>query len=75
MRVPLSWLREYVHVDATADQIARRLAVSSLEVDRVIDIGVADTGDNLSLLRVGTVVAAGQAPERRQAPAVSGRRR
>ncbi len=56
MRVPLSWLREYVHVDATADQIARRLAVSSLEVDRVIDVGVDDTADNLSFLRVGTVV-------------------
>ena len=56
MRVPLSWLREYVHVDATAAQIARRLAVSSLEVDRVIDVGVEDTGDNLSFLRVGTVV-------------------
>ena len=30
MRVPLSWLREYVNVDATAHEIARKLNVSSL---------------------------------------------
>ena len=42
MRAPLSWLREYVRVDATAHEIARRLNVSALEVERVIDIGVAD---------------------------------
>ncbi len=62
MRVPVSWLREYVHVDATADEIARRLAVSSLEVDRVIDMGVADVGDNLSYLRVGKVLSAEKHP-------------
>jgi len=62
MRVPLSWLREYVRVDATAGEIARRLAVSSLEVDRVIDVGVADVGDNLSYLRVGKVLAADKHP-------------
>ena len=62
MRAPLSWLREYVRVDATAAEIARRLNVSSLEVERVIDIGVADVGENLSLLRVGTVVAAEKHP-------------
>ncbi len=62
MRVPLSWLREYVHVDATAQEIARRLNVSSLEVERVIDVGVDDVGDNLSFLRVGTVVAADKHP-------------
>lgn len=62
MRAPLSWLREYVAVDATAAEIARRLAVSSLEVDRVIDVGVADSGDNLSYLRVGRVLAADRHP-------------
>ena len=62
MRAPLSWLREYVRVDATAHEIARRLNVSALEVDRVIDIGVADVGDNLSYLRVGKVVEAAKHP-------------
>ena len=59
---PLSGLREYVQTDATAKQIARRLTVSSLEVDRLIDVGVADTGDNLSFLRVGKVVVADKHP-------------
>jgi len=62
MRAPLSWLREYVRVDASAEDIARRLAISSLEVDRVIDVGVPDTGDNLSFLRVGKVVEAVKHP-------------
>jgi phenylalanyl-tRNA synthetase beta chain len=62
MRAPLSWLREYVRVDATAAEIARRLNVSSLEVERVIDLGVADVGDNLSYLRVGRVVEAAKHP-------------
>lgn len=62
MKAPLSWLREYVRVEATAHEIARRLAVSSLEVDRVVDVGVADVGDNLSYLRVGRVVEAVKHP-------------
>ena len=62
MKAPLSWLREYVRVDASADEIARRLAISSLEVDRVIDVGVADVGDNLAHLRVGRVLEAAKHP-------------
>ena len=41
---------------------SRRLSISSLEVDRVIDVGVVDTGDNLSFLRVGRVVEAVKHP-------------
>src|SRR3954452_24091099 len=62
MRVPLTWLREYVRTDATAHEIARKLTVSSLEVDRVIEIGVEDAGDNLSYLRIGKVVVADKHP-------------
>jgi hypothetical protein len=47
MRAPLSWLREYVTVDATVDEIAHRLAISSLEVERVIDVGVPDFDGNV----------------------------
>jgi len=57
MRAPLSWLREYVTVDATADEIARRLSISSLEVERVIDVGVADGDGNLGRFLVGRVIA------------------
>ncbi len=62
MRVPLSWLREYVDVDVPVADLARRLAISSLEVDRVIDLGVPDTDGNLGLFRIGKVVEAGKHP-------------
>ena len=55
MKAPLSWLREYVRVDATAHEIARRLSISALEVDRVIELGVPDVDGNLGLFRVGRV--------------------
>ena len=32
MKVPLSWLREYVRTDATTEQIAHALSISSAEV-------------------------------------------
>jgi phenylalanyl-tRNA synthetase beta chain len=58
VRAPLSWLREYVTVDATAAEIARRLAISSAEIDRVIDVGVPDLDGNLERFLVGKVLAA-----------------
>jgi phenylalanyl-tRNA synthetase beta chain len=39
--VPVSWLREYVTVDASADQIAERLHMAGMEVDRVERTGGA----------------------------------
>ena len=62
MRVPLSWLREYVRFDVSAVELGRRLAISSLEVDRLIDLGVPEEGGNLDLLRVGRVVEAAKHP-------------
>ncbi len=62
MKVPLSWLREYVAVDATARDIARRLSISALEVDRVLDVGVADVDANLGRFLVGRVLEAGKHP-------------
>jgi phenylalanyl-tRNA synthetase beta chain len=62
LRAPLSWLREYVRVDATAHEIARRLNVSSLEVERVLEIGVPDADGNLAHFAVGKVVAAEKHP-------------
>jgi phenylalanyl-tRNA synthetase beta chain len=56
MRAPLSWLREYVTVAATAQQIARRLAISSLEVDRIIEAGVPGEDGNLDRFLVGKVL-------------------
>ena len=62
MQVPLSWLREYVDVDVPANELARRLSVSSLEVERVVETGVSDTNGNLGLFKVGKVVEAGKHP-------------
>ena len=62
MRVPVSWLREYVATDASDAEIARRLTISSLEVDRLIDVGVVDGGDNLGYFVVGRVVSADPHP-------------
>jgi phenylalanyl-tRNA synthetase beta chain len=62
MRVPLSWLREYVHVDATAAEIAHRLSISTAEVNEVVDVGVSADGGNLDLFRVGLVLEAAKHP-------------
>ena len=62
MRVPLSWLREYVETSASARDLARRLSISALEVDRVDDVGVADVDGNLGRFVVGRVLAADPHP-------------
>ena len=56
MRAPLSWLLEYVSVDATAEEIVRRLAISSLDVERIVEAGVPDVDGNLGHFLVGRVV-------------------
>jgi phenylalanyl-tRNA synthetase beta chain len=62
MHVPLSWLREYVAVEAPLEDLAARINVSVAEVERVRHRGVADTDGNLGLYRVGRVVDAGKHP-------------
>jgi phenylalanyl-tRNA synthetase beta chain len=57
MHVPLSWLREYVTVDATATEIADRLFTSAAQVERVLDVGVPDVDGNLCRFLVGRVLA------------------
>ena len=58
MHVPLSWLREYVTVDANAKEIADRLFTSAAEVERVFDVGVTDLDGNLGRFLVGKVLEA-----------------
>ena len=67
MKVPLSWLREYVRVDATTAEIADALSISTAEVERR-RAASACSGD-LGLFRVGHVLEAAEAPERRPAAA------
>jgi phenylalanyl-tRNA synthetase beta chain len=40
MRIPLSWLREFVKLDIPAEEIARRLTLAGLEVEEVVYIGL-----------------------------------
>ncbi len=40
MRVPLSWLREYVDVPLSVDELAERLTLAGLEVERIERIGL-----------------------------------
>jgi phenylalanyl-tRNA synthetase beta chain len=60
MRIPLSWLREYVRVDATTAQIAEALSIGAAEVEGVERVGVPG---ELGLFRVGHVLAAEKHPD------------
>jgi phenylalanyl-tRNA synthetase beta chain len=42
VKAPLSWLREYVAVDLSAEELADRLAMTGTEVERVDEFGVQD---------------------------------
>src|SRR6476646_7490396 len=56
MRVPISWLRDYVAVDMPLEELADRLSVASAEVEGIERRGVADEGGNLDLFMVGRVL-------------------
>ena len=60
MKVPLSWLREYVRTDATAEEIAHKLSISTAEVNGIERRGVTS---DLALFRVGHVLEAGKHPD------------
>src|SRR5438034_3147622 len=63
MRVPISWLRDYVAVDMPLERLADRLSVSSAEVGGFDRRGVPDTDGNLGLFRVGRVLEAAKHPD------------
>ena len=62
MRVPVSWLRDYVDVEAPVDELADRLSVSVAEVEGIERRGVPDVDGNLELIRVGKVLEAAKHP-------------
>jgi phenylalanyl-tRNA synthetase beta chain len=63
MKAPLSWLREYVSIEISVDELASRLALTGTEVERVAAVGISDEGDNLSRFVVGKVVECGRHPD------------
>jgi phenylalanyl-tRNA synthetase beta chain len=62
MKIPVTWLREYVDTRASTAEIAERLSISTLEVERVARRGVPDLDGNLGFYRVGRVLEAGKHP-------------
>ena len=62
MKIPVSWLREYVDVDATTVEIAERLAIATFELEKITFRGVPDQEGNRGLFRVGLVLEAGKHP-------------
>ena len=62
MKVPVSWLREYVDFDWPVEQLAAKLVFTSCEVHRILHRGVVDVDGNLGHFLVGRVVEAGKHP-------------
>ena len=61
MKVPVSWLREYVDFDVPVEELAQQLVFTSCEVDRVVRRGVPG-GDNYRHFVVGKVLEADKHP-------------
>jgi phenylalanyl-tRNA synthetase beta chain len=62
MRVPISWLREYVPIEVPLDELAEKLSVATAEVEGIERIGVTDADGNLERFRVGRVLEAEKHP-------------
>jgi len=62
MKVPVSWLREYVELTLPVEELARRLVFTSCEVDRIARRGVADVDGNYGHFVVGKVLEADKHP-------------
>jgi phenylalanyl-tRNA synthetase beta chain len=62
LKVPVSWLRDYVPVEMPLPELAERLSISSAEVEGIERRGVPDENGNLGLFRVGRVLEAAKHP-------------
>jgi phenylalanyl-tRNA synthetase beta chain len=62
VKVPVSWLRDYVPIEMPLTELADRLAVSTCEVNSVRRRGVPDVDGNLGRFRVGKVLEADKHP-------------
>src|SRR5215207_11123587 len=57
MRVPLSWLREYVDIELTPEQLAERLTLMGMEVQ-----GIERIGDDWRSVVVGELLEVARHP-------------
>jgi phenylalanyl-tRNA synthetase beta chain len=62
MRVPFSWLREYVDWQGSVEELAELLTMSGTEVEGIEWVGAPRDGDNLSRFVVGKVVTRDKHP-------------
>src|SRR5918996_4599002 len=62
MRVPLSWLRDYVPLEMPLEDLAERIDRATAVVAAVERRGVPDVDGNLDLFRVGRVLEAEKHP-------------
>ena len=62
MRVPISWLRDYVPLEMPLDELGERLSVAAAEIEGIDPRGVSDVDGNLERFRVGKVVEAVKHP-------------
>jgi phenylalanyl-tRNA synthetase beta chain len=46
MRVPISWLKEYVDIDLPVEELAEKLTIAGLEVEEIEYVGVPGGGDD-----------------------------
>lgn len=63
MKLPLSWLREYVDTTLTDEDLAARLTATGTAVERVETRGIPATHGNREAFRVGKVLTADQHPD------------
>ncbi len=63
MKVPMSWLREYVEHGLSAEDLSERLVAAGIKVEAIHRRGVPDTNGNLANYRVGKVIEAVQHPD------------
>jgi phenylalanyl-tRNA synthetase beta chain len=63
MKAPLSWLREYVPIEMSVEELASRLALTGTEVERVTEVGVPAGPGNLDHLVVGKVLVCERHPD------------
>jgi phenylalanyl-tRNA synthetase beta chain len=63
MKAPLSWLKEYVPIEMGVEELASRLALTGTEVERVSEVGVPGSTENLSRFVVGKVLECRRHPD------------
>jgi phenylalanyl-tRNA synthetase beta chain len=62
MKVPVSWLRDYVPIELPVDELATKLSVAAAEIEGIERIGVPEIDGNLDRFRVGRVLEAEKHP-------------